>query len=171
MSALQTKGVDFAVSYGWNVPWGGGDLLGDKLQIDLVLTHLDSYELDGIEYAGTIGSYNITAALPEWKANVRLGYDIGPVRVAYNGTYIGEMDNQGNIPDFQDGGYVGTDAVWYHDVSARWSVNDNVELFGGIKNLTDEDPQVFDNAPDGNTDPNSFDILGRYFFGGVTLRF
>jgi iron complex outermembrane recepter protein len=171
VSALQTKGVDFAVSYGWNVPWGGGDLLGDKLQIDLVLTHLDSYELDGIEYAGTIGSYNITAALPEWKANVRLGYDIGPVRVAYNGTYIGEMDNQGNIPDFQDGGYIGTDAIWYHDVSARWSVNDNVELFGGIKNLTDEDPQVFDNAPDGNTDPNSFDILGRYFFGGVTLRF
>lgn len=170
VSALQTKGYDFAVSYGWNVPWAG-DMLGDKLQIDLVLTKLDEYVLDDIDYAGTVGAYNISAALPEWKANLRMGYDIGPVRFAYNGTYIGEMDNQGNIPAFEDGGYVGTDAVMYHDINARWSVNDTVQLFGGIKNLTDEEPQVFDNAPDGNTDPNSFDILGRYYYIGATLRF
>ena len=172
VSELQTKGIDFAVSYGWAVPWAG-DMWGDKLQLDLVLTHLDEYTLDGIDYAGTIGAYNISAALPEWKANIRAGYDIGPVRFSYNGTYIGEMDNQGNLPAFggSANGYTGTDAVMYHDVNARWSVNDSVQLFGGIKNLSDEDPQVFDNAPDGNTDPNSFDIIGRYYYVGATLRF
>ncbi|RYF93253.1 MAG: hypothetical protein EON95_09580 [Caulobacteraceae bacterium] len=170
VSALETKGVDFAVSYGWNVPWAG-DMWGDRLQLDFVLTKLNEYVLDDIDYAGTIGAYNISAALPEWKANLRMGYDIGPVRVSYNGTYIGEMDNQGNIPAFEDGGYVGTDAVMYHDINARWAVTDSVSLFGGVKNLTDEDPQVFDNAPDGNTDPNSFDILGRYYYVGATLRF
>ncbi|MDO9337730.1 MAG: TonB-dependent receptor [Caulobacter sp.] len=172
VSALQTKGIDFAVSYGWNVPWAG-DMWGDRLQLDLVLTHLDEYVLDNIDYAGTVGVANISAALPEWKANIRAGYDVGPVRLSYNGTYIGEMENQGNLPAFggPSNGYIGTDAVMYHDVNARWSVTDSVSLFGGIKNLSDEDPQVFDNAPDGNTDPNTFDILGRYYYVGATLRF
>jgi len=170
VSALQTKGVDVAVSYGWNVPWAGG-VWGDKLQFDLTTTYLDSYELDGIDYKGTIGAYNISASLPEWKASLRVGYDVGPVRLAYTGTYIGEMDNQGNIPEFEDGGYTTVDAYWYHDVSARWNVNDNVEIFGGVRNLGDKKPPVFDNAPDGNTDPNTYDILGRSYFVGAKLRF
>ncbi|MEH0197085.1 TonB-dependent receptor [Caulobacter sp. CCNWLW153] len=170
VSSLQTKGIDVAVSYGWNVPWAGG-VWGDKLQFDLSTTYLDSYELDGIEYKGTIGAYNISASLPEWKASLRVGYDVGPVRLAYTGTYVGKMDNQGNIPDFEDGGYNTVKAFMYHDVSARWAVNDNVEVFGGVRNLGDKKPPVFDNSPDGNTDPNTYDILGRSYFLGAKLRF
>lgn len=171
VSELRTKGVDFSASYGLDMGWAGGGIWGDTLDAKLLLTYLSSYELDGIEYAGTIGAYNISATLPEWKASLQLGYDIGPVRINYVGTFLGEMDNQGNIPDFEDGGYIGTDAFWYHDVNARWNVNDTVEVFGGIKNLADEDPPVFDNAQDGNTDPNSYDVLGRYFYAGAKLKF
>lgn len=170
VSQLQTSGVDFSTRYGWNVPWGGG-FWGQKLDVAVNLTYLDSYELDGIEYKGTVGAYNISASLPEWKANVSLGYDFGPVRVNYSGTYIDAMDNQGNIPDFQDGGYVGTDSYWYHDVSASYDFNDNVEIFGGVRNLADKAPPVFDNANDGNTDPNNFDVVGRYFFVGARLKY
>ncbi len=170
VSALRTKGVDFAVNYGWNVPWAGG-MWGEKLNFDLNVTYLDSYELDGVQYKGTIGAYNISASLPEWKASLRLGYDVGPVRVSYTGTFIDSMDNQGNIPDFEDGGYVGTDSFFYHDVSARWAVTEKVEVFGGVRNLSDETPPVFDNAPDGNTDPNTYDIIGRNYFVGAKLRF
>ena len=81
------------------------------------------------------------------------------------------MENQGNIPDFQDGGYRNVDSFWYHDVNARWTFNDHVELFGGVKNIGNEEPPVFDNPPDGNTDPNTYDIVGRFFYGGVSLRF
>ena len=89
----------------------------------------------------------------------------------YSGTYIDAMDNQGNIPDFQDGGYTGTKSYWYHDVSASYEVNDNVEIFGGVRNLADKAPPVFDNANDGNTDPNNFDVVGRYFFVGARLKY
>jgi iron complex outermembrane receptor protein len=171
VSELKTSGVDFSASYGIGMGWTGGGIWGDTLDAKLLLTYLDSYELDGIEYAGTIGAYNISATLPEWKASLQLGYDVGPVRINYIGTYLTDMDNQGNIPEFQDGGYPGVDAYWYHDVNARWAVNDMVEVFGGIKNLADEEPPVFENANDGNTDPNSYDVIGRYFYAGAKLKF
>jgi iron complex outermembrane recepter protein len=170
VSSLETSGVDFSTRYGWNVPWAGG-MWGDRLDFALNLTYLDSYELDGIEYKGTAGAYNISATLPEWKANLSLGYDVGPVRLAYSGTYIDSLDNQGNIPDFQDGGYTGVDSYWYHDISATYQANQNMELFAGVRNLLDEEPPVFDNAPDGNTDPNAYDVNGRYFFVGARLKY
>ncbi len=170
VSSLETSGIDFSTRYGWNVPWAGG-VWGDKLDIAFNLTWLNSYELDGIEYKGTAGAYNISATLPEYKANIALGYDIGPVRLAYSGTYIDALDNQGNIPDFADGGYSGIDAYWYHDISGTWQATDNIEMFAGVRNLLDEDPPVFDNANDGNTDPNTYDVNGRYFFFGARLKY
>ncbi|CAN5130850.1 hypothetical protein BH10PSE2_BH10PSE2_11670 [soil metagenome] len=170
VSQLETKGIDFSGRYGWTVPWGGG-MWGDRLDLAFNLTYLDSYQLDGIEYKGTSGSYNISATLPEYKGSVSVGYDIGPVRFAYTGTYINAMDNQGNIPDFADGGYTTVPSYWYHDLSATYSVTDNIDLFGGVRNLTDEKPPVYDNAIDGNTDPNTYDVVGRYFFAGARLKY
>jgi iron complex outermembrane recepter protein len=46
-----------------------------------------------------------------------------------------------------------------------------MELFAGVRNLLDEEPPVFDNANDGNTDPNAYDVVGRYFFVGARLKY
>lgn len=170
VSELKTSGIDFSTRYGWNVPWSS-DFFGDKLDVAFNLTYLDKYELDGIDYAGTAGAYNISASLPEFKANLNLGYDLGPVRLNYSGTFIDAMDNQGNIPAFEDGGYNTVPSYWYHDVSATYQMTESVQFFGGIRNLTDEDPPVFDNANDGNTDPNAYDVVGRYFFVGARLKY
>lgn len=173
VSALRTKGVDLGVTYGLGMDWWGSkpQSFGDKVDIQLNVTYLDSYVLDGIDYKGSLGAYNISATLPEWKGVVRVGYDIGPVRLTYMGTYWDSMINQGNIPAFADGGYSNVDAYWYHDINAQWAVNDTVEIFGGVRNLADEEPPVFDNAQDGNTDPNSYDVIGRYFYVGGKLKF
>jgi len=172
VSELKTSGVDFQLNYGLPMAWAGGpEWLGDTLTFTLLTTYLDSYELDGIEYAGTIGSYNIAAALPEWKGNLRIGYDLGPVALAWNINYIDAMDNQGNIPAFEDGGYIGTDSETYHDVSARWQINDTFEFGFGVRNLTDIKPPYFDWPLDGNTDPSTYDALGRYYFGSLRAKF
>lgn len=173
VSALRTKGVDLGVTYGLGMDWWGSkpQSFGDKVDIQLNVTYLDSYVLDGIDYKGSLGAYNISATLPEWKGVVRVGYDIGPVRLTYMGTYWDSMINQGNIPAFADGGYSNVDAYWYHDINAQWAVNDTVEIFGGVRNIADEEPPVFDNANDGNTDPNSYDVIGRYFYVGGKLKF
>jgi iron complex outermembrane recepter protein len=168
-SELKTSGIDLQLDYGIPLGWAGRD--DDTIQLNLLVSHLDKYELDGIDYAGTIGAYNISGAFPEWKANLRLSYAVGPVSLTWNTQFIDAMDNQGNIPAFQDGGYVGSDSFFYHDVSARWQATDAVELSLGIRNLTDETPPVIDNAIDQNGDPSTYDMIGRFWFGGVRVKF
>ena len=46
------------------------------------------------------------------------------------------MDNQENIPAFEDGGYQGAGSTVYHDLSALWSINDTLELSVGVRKLT-----------------------------------
>ncbi|HYC05043.1 MAG TPA: TonB-dependent receptor [Azospirillaceae bacterium] len=171
VSSLKTSGIDFGVNYGVPTAFGGPEWLGETLDVSLSVTWVDSYELDQIEYIGTAGAYNISATLPEWKANVRLGYDLGPVRLTWNTQWIDKLDNQGNIPAFEDGGYTGVRDAWYHDVSARVTVSDMVELSAGVKNLGDNKPPIFDNSPDGNTDPNTYDVVGRTYFVGASFKF
>ena len=169
-SELETSGIDFQIDYGLPLGWAG---LGEdsRLNMNLLVTYLNEYVLDGVDYAGTIGAYNISGAFPEMKANLRLSYGVGPVDLATNFRYIDAMDNQGNIPDFQDGGYIGSGSIVYMDLSARWQATDAVELSAGVLNIGDKRPPVIDNAIDQNGDPSTYDTVGRFWFGGVRVKF
>jgi iron complex outermembrane recepter protein len=170
-SELETSGIDFQVDYGIPLSWAG---LGEdsKLNMNLLVSYLNEYILDGIDYAGTTGAYNILGSFPEVKANLRLSYGLGPVDLALNTRYIDSMDNQGNIPDFQDpSGYIGAGSIVYMDVSARWQATDAVELSAGVLNIGDKRPPVIDNAIDQNGDPSTWDMVGRFWFGGVRVKF
>jgi iron complex outermembrane receptor protein len=170
LSELQTSGVDLSFGVGIPLSFASG-LFGQKLDVSLLATWLESWQLDDVEYAGTIGSYNYTGTFPELKANLRLGYRVGPVDLSYTLQYLDAMDNQGNIPEFEDGGYVGVGSTVYHDASAQWQINDAVELSVGARNLTNKKPLYFDNPIDMNTDPATYDVLGRFFFGSLRARF
>ncbi|HYJ41149.1 MAG TPA: TonB-dependent receptor, partial [Steroidobacteraceae bacterium] len=171
LSALETDGIDVSVSY--DVPLGfTSERFDDSLQVNLLVTWLGSYDLDHVDYAGTIGGYNISGAFPEYKANLRLGYRIGPVNLSYNLQFLDAMDNQGNIPAFEDpAGYQGVTSTIFHDLSARWDIKDSLDLTVGVRNLTDEDPKFFDVPVDQNTDPATFDMLGRFYFGSLRVKF
>ncbi len=56
------------------------------------------------------------------------------------------------------------DAVFIHDLNMSYTVNDTVQVYGGINNVTDRDPFVTEQA---------FPVspLGRYFFAGARLTF
>ena len=64
----------------------------------------------------------------------------------------------------------------YIDLSATYALTPGLELRGGIRNLFDQDPPLTDNniAPaadvNGSTFPNSYDVLGRQIFVGVTAK-
>jgi outer membrane receptor protein involved in Fe transport len=163
LSELQTSGVDIQFNYAipvWNT-----------INLSLLATYLDSWVLDGIEYAGTTGAYNISGSFPEWKAYLRAGIPIGPVTVNYGLQFVDSMDNQGNIPDFQDGGYKGSDSYVTHDLSAVWDMTKHLQLTVGVNNLTDEEPEQVDFGVDMNTDPGTFDMLGTYWFANIRAKF
>jgi outer membrane receptor protein involved in Fe transport len=173
LSELKTDGVDFNLSYRVPLPFTSGPF-ADELRLSLLATWMGSWKLDGIDYAGTIGAFNYAGAFPEYKANLRLGYSIGPVSLTYNLQYLDKMDNQGNIPALggsNAGLFQGVSSTLYHDLEAQWSITDSFELSAGVRNLTDQKPKFFDVPIDQNTDPATFDTLGRFFFASLRAKF
>jgi iron complex outermembrane receptor protein len=168
-STLETSGVDLQLDYG--VPFGFARGR-DRLNVNLLMSYLRSYKLDGIDYAGSSGAYNIAGSFPELKANARLSYGWGPVDISWNVQYIDRMLNQGLLPEIGDPGpYVSPGSRVYHDLSAHWQATRNVNVAIGVRNLTDREPPQFDNAIDQNTDPSTWDMLGRAWFGSVRVTF
>jgi outer membrane receptor protein involved in Fe transport len=66
------------------------------------------------------------------------------------------------------------DAENYLDLAATWQVMDTVTVRAGVNNVLDDDPQLTlstGTTGNGNTFPQLYDSLGRYFFFGVTANF
>jgi len=168
-SKLSTSGVDLQLDYGIPFGFAGGR---DRLSVNLLVSYLKSHELDGVDYAGTAGNFNILGSFPRYKANARFTYGWGPLDVSWNVHYIDAALNQGLIPAFKDEGpYVSAGTRVYHDVSASWHASERFEVGLGVRNLTNKKPPVFDNSIDQNTDPSTYDTLGRAFFGTARVKF
>lgn len=164
-SELETSGVDFQAD--WVIPVGDS-----SLNLNVIVSWLDEYVLDDVDYADSTGFYNINiGSLPEWRTTARATYGVGPVDLTWTIQYIGDMTNQGNLPEFQDGGYINIPSQTYHDVSAVWAIDEHWELSGGVRNLFDNTPPIFDNNIDQNTDPAQYDMVGRFYFAGIRTRF
>jgi outer membrane receptor protein involved in Fe transport len=140
--------------------------------VNLLVSWLHPYNLDGIDYAGSSGGYNIGGSWPSYKANARITYGWGPVDVSYNVQYIDAMLNQGLLPQFGDPGpYVSPGTRVYQDVSANWHATERVEVALGVHNLTNRKPPQFDNPVDQNTDPSTYNMIGRAYFGSFRVKF
>jgi outer membrane receptor protein involved in Fe transport len=105
-------------------------------------------------------------ALPEYAATTRFNYDVGDWHFAWNAQWID------HISDVVNGSV--QPATWYHQVSASWNLSDNVRINGGVSNLFDQQPRLFERgllAGNANTDPQRYDIYGRSYFFGMTVRY
>ena len=66
------------------------------------------------------------------------------------------------------------DAMNYFDLAATYQMMDNVTLRAGVNNVFDSDPPLsysVGTTGNGNTYPQLYDALGRYFFFGITANF
>jgi outer membrane receptor protein involved in Fe transport len=168
-SKLTTSGIDLQLDYGIPFAFAGGR---ERLNVNLLLSWLQKYNLDGIDYAGSTGGYNIGASWPSYKANARINYGWGPVDVTWNVQYLNAMLNQGLLPAFDDPGpYQSAGTRVYHDLSANWHATDRIDVALGVRNLTDRKPPQIDNGVDQNSDPSTYDMLGRAYFGSFRVKF
>ncbi len=66
----------------------------------------------------------------------------------------------------------GIDAQHYLDLSFTYNMLENLEVFGGINNVTDNGPPIVgDSALQANTFPSTFAVLGPEIFFGAVVRF
>ncbi len=178
---LKTDGFDWEVQAGsdlwWDVSWS----------TDLEVTDINTYRVDAgnriDEYVGTESSYNLSsgAGTPKWRgswANSFKYFDTTATVTVYYVSGIKEigLDAGGNsclsasalginnchVPEF-----------WDVDLTVRHQLDDNISIYGGIKNLFDASPGINPaNYAGVNYNPtyNQAGIVGRFFQFGVTLK-
>lgn len=172
---LKTSGVDVALNFETPLDAFGLDERFGTIRVGFIYTYVDEFltqtsSADPIlDYAGTIGDdYGDT--IPQHKANLNLGYDVGRFGFDLRGRFIGAMDHEGDVPD-EDPDATGVTSTTYWDLAARTSLTDAVELRAGVLNLFDKGVKEYDPFIDAQTDPSTYDVIGRRFYVGLNLRF
>ena len=121
-------------------------------------------------FAGTIGSGTGSAA-PELRVNLGTTYSLGGLSVTLTNRFIDAMVHSNTVTGGSPVTNTGTAATWYHDISARYAITPNIAIRAGISNLTDQQPRQYSPNIQANTDPSTFDVLGRRYFVGLNAKF
>ena len=163
----ETSGVDIAFNGAVDT-----DNIG-KFSLSVLSTWLEknTSQLSSVDpmydYVGTIGSGTGSAA-PEWRHTVSATWAYEPVSLTIQGRYIDEMKHSNTVTG---GSGTGTPDIWYWDLRGSWNINDTLSVRGGVNNLFNEEPPLYSPNIQSNTDPSTFDVLGRRYFIGLTARF
>jgi outer membrane receptor protein involved in Fe transport len=167
---LSTEGVDLTATYSSEV--GDGNL-----RARLAYTYVMEGEvvpLPGSEPNPFVGE--LGAAEHRWNLNV--GYELGDIGLNLGATYIGEsaLDDQFLAGFDLAPGSVTVDAEIYVDAQVNYYINDNLEVFGGIDNILDNDPPPIISGLPGSdtgteTDAGTYDPIGQRWYVGIRARF
>ena len=187
IGGLATSGLDFNANYSFDWEDLGVANMG-SVQLSFVGTLLNElitdtglgtassvYDCAGF-YANQCGTPN-----PEYRHRARATWltpwdmdlsatwrHYGEVELAVLNATTGTLNNGGARIDRY------FDAENYLDLAATWQVMDTVTVRAGVNNVLDNDPQLsysVGTTGNGNTYPQVYDSLGRYFFLGVTANF
>ena len=155
---LETAGFDFSIGYDFEV---GEHRFNTKLQGTRV------HKIDQFTNPTDLTFVNPELKeinRPELAGNVYLTWNWDALTVGTQSQFMGEqllrfveIEQQ-----FLYGDSVMQDEFWIHDLSASYAIDDQFEIYGGVKNLTDEEP--FITSYSFPTSPR-----GRYFFFGATF--
>ncbi len=175
IGGLKTSGYDLAVNYTFQLTdFGMPDYGG--FSINYIATFLNELVTDpGVsapydcagQYGNACGTPN-----PEYRHNARLSYQ-SPIDldVSLTWRYYDEVSLFGNTADRVDATLESED---YFDLAGTYRLRDSVTLRAGVNNILDNDPPLsasVGTTGNGNTYPQTYDALGRYFFAGITLDF
>lgn len=118
---------------------------------------------------------------PRWRAQGYANWQAGGWSAQWRLRYISRFQNggsAGSIDDTAPNGVQGTvlkyGATVYNDVSFGYNLAPfNTRLDVGVNNLFDKQPPMLyaNNSLNANTDPSDFDLMGRYFWARVTVKF
>ncbi|MEO5558223.1 MAG: TonB-dependent receptor, partial [Dokdonella sp.] len=126
---------------------------------------------------------------PRWRAQTQVGWQLGSFDASWSMRYIGRfrMGSQSPSQDVFPAGqcYYGSycsihglqykfGATTYNDIQFGYNIESiNTRIDVGVNNVGDKQPPFLyaNNTLNANTDPSDFDLMGRYYFGRVTVKF
>jgi outer membrane receptor protein involved in Fe transport len=198
---LEEKGIDLDLAYSLDMGMAGKMRFGlsgtflDKYEVTpIAASGSTAYNCAGL-YGLACSSVTAGAGTPvfKWRHVFRTtwstpweGLDLSLAWRYYSSVQLEQLSGNPNISaaagaTIANGGISNTDShiptYTYIDLSAAVKVMDKVSLRVGVNNVLDKDPPVIGatNLPstsgNGNTFPQVYDALGRFFFGEVMVQF
>jgi iron complex outermembrane receptor protein len=194
--SLKTTGVDLNVNYRTDLKNLG---LGDSGSISASLVgtwldQLDTQPLPGGASYNCKGLYGTVCGIPapEWRHKLRVTWTtpysygdwVKSLSFSAQWRYFGKVtldayssDPQLNNPGLQYLTDKTFSAVSYLDLTANFTIHNNLNFRVGVNNVFDKDPPIVgsSNCPgvvcNGGTFPQVYDALGRFVFVGLSADF
>jgi iron complex outermembrane receptor protein len=166
IGAETTRGIDLNAAYSF-------DLGGLDWRVSLDTTYLLESTVtladETVDYTGLITSGS--GGYADLKSNLTLSVKGDDWDANYKARYISGMDSYACLSDQSECYAPSTGSVVYHDISGSYHVSETVKASMGVNNLFDKEPPYYSGNNDSNTDPYTYDLVGRYFYVGINVRF
>jgi len=188
IGALETAGLDFNTTYGWDAGFGMDG--GSRFELSTLWTWTKKFTLTPVAEMPQnknrcLGAYGSTCGepIPEWKGVTRLTWTTGPLGVSLRHRYVASvMTDRWVLPESAGLGpnpaalltYTNPHfpAYNYFDLSGTYDFGDKVNVYAGVNNITDKDPPIVAGFGGyGNTFPSTYDYAGMTVFMGVNVTF
>jgi iron complex outermembrane recepter protein len=185
LGSAKTAGIDWELDYGipmtsFGLPDGSG-----KLTMNLLFTYLmesEFQQLPGGTFIDTRGTITdvlgatLQGAEPKVKGVAQLYYSIYDFTVGWQSRLISHMtaiNDDGSSA--QDTAAPRTPTYVVHRLSLAYNYAKTLNVVGGVENLFNKQPPIYTTdvqaGVQANTDPSSFDTLGRRFFVNLSYKF
>ena len=181
LAEINLAGWDFSLAWAADLEDLGVGENSGRLGLLFQGTKFDKYEVvalpgnDPSDFVGTTGDGTPSnGTLPEWKTTTILSYMIDDFSISWRWVYIDGVEAPSGLVGTPNGPRPAVDTIPaynYHYLNARYAITENVEIFGGVDNLFDKKPPYFTAGFQYGTDPGTYDVIGRYYYFGVTTRF
>jgi len=167
---LDASGVDIAINY--RLP----ELAFGNFNVGLNATYLTEYDnaYPGSPRFSGAGTYNDQFGnTPRWRALGSVGWQMGDFSASWQSRYIGHLKAYAGIFDNLEGGFLPIGSVTYHNVAFGYNIEPiNTRIDLGVDNIGDKQPPLlYDAVTNANIDINTYDPIGRYYWGRVTVKF
>jgi outer membrane receptor protein involved in Fe transport len=191
LGKLNTKGIDGSIKY--KIPhfdMFGGDYGDFTAALDA--TYLIRYNNDTapgqpgdviVHMAGHYNNQSQYGNFTRWRGLGQLNWLNGPWNINYTARYIhkvtvGWADLREGLSADPGAGFEGTElhvpTQVYHNLAFGYNLAAyHTRLDVGVNNLADKQPPLMyqNNVLNSNTDINTYEAIGRYFWGRVTITF
>ena len=167
LGLVQTDGIDLNFSYdrGWGF-WRFQNL-GFTLKSTLLLKYEETFPAAGKnDRAGFIQGFR---AYPEWKTTANLTLRARTWSLTWSTRHISAMDDFLRPANLTDDAKA--ESIRYSDVFVNYDLGESAAITVGLDNIFDEEPPRFHSAFNAETDPGTYDTIGRRLFTTFTVRF
>ncbi|MBX3703808.1 MAG: TonB-dependent receptor [Steroidobacteraceae bacterium] len=170
-SFINVSGIDLAVDWGFPL----GERAGD-LGLSLRGTWTEKFEQqDNIttpvyDYTGTVSQVT-GGTTPEFKVNLSTAWTYADLQLQHTMRYIDSMFHANVVTGSSPTTNTGVSDTYYHDLTGRYNLTENISLRAGVNNLGNQKPRLYVPNVQAGTDPSLYDVLGRRYFVSVNMRF